>query len=137
MVVPRLGRRERSRSYQECSDLKIYTGATEDDASGRPARPCDSASLRRAVLVVRAALFDAVDDRAARALEALLDPLQASVDALPAGRDEVDQEREVVEAGAPLGEQLRLDVLEPANGLAGQPAHLGHLAGDGQRLGAD
>ena len=39
-----------------------------------------------------AALFDAVDDRAAAAFEALLDSLQAPVDALPAGRHEVDKQ---------------------------------------------
>ena len=37
----------------------------------------------------------------------------------------------------PLGEHVALEPLEPADDLAGEPAHLGEVAGDGQRLGAD
>jgi hypothetical protein len=37
----------------------------------------------------------------------------------------------------PLSEVLALDPLEPPDRLACKPTHLGELAGDGQRLGAD
>ena len=56
-----------------------------------------------------------VGDRAA------LDSLEPAVDALPARRDEVDEEREVVEAGVPLGDQLLLEPLEPADRVVQQP----------------
>ena len=36
----------------------------------------------------------------------------------------------------PLGEQLALDPLEPADHLVHEPAHLGELAGDGDHLAA-
>ena len=50
MVVPRLGRRERS--------YRCYTGATEDDASGRPARPGGSAPFRQSLLGRRFSLAE-------------------------------------------------------------------------------
>ena len=60
-----------------------------------------------------------------------------SVDAAPAGRDEVDEEREVVDARVPLGEQVALDALEPAEQLVHQAAHLGEVARDRQDLRAE
>ena len=45
--------------------------------------------------------------------------------------------RQVVDARVPLGEQVALDALEPANDRVQEAAHLGHLPRDGQRLGAD
>ena len=67
-------------------------------------------------------------------LEALLDAGEPLVDAAPAGGDEVDEEREVVDARVPLGEQVALEPLEPADELVHQAAHLGEVAGDGQHL---
>src|SRR5581483_6611473 len=66
---------------------------------------------------------DPVDGRPARRLERLLDPAQALVHGAPAGVDQVDEDAEVVDARAALGEKLRLDPLE--------------LTGDGLRLAAD
>ena len=45
-------------------------------------------------------------------------------------RDEVDEEREVVDACVPLGEQVALDPLEPADQLVHQAADLGEVAAD-------
>ena len=69
-------------------------------------------------------------------VDGVLDPLEPVADALPAGRDEVDEQGEVVEARMPLGEDVPLEPLEPANRLVQQAADLGEVAGDRQHLGA-
>ena len=56
-----------------------------------------------------------------------LDRGEAFVDRAPAGRDEIDEEREIVDARVPLGEQVALDVLEPADHLVQETAHLGDV----------
>ena len=73
-------------------------------------------------------LLEAVDDGAV-ALSALLELREALLDAPPAGGDEVDEEREVVDARVPLGEEVALDPLEPADDLVHQAAHLGEVPG--------
>src|SRR4029077_9069860 len=50
-----------------------------------------------------------------------LDPLEAAIDALPPGRDEVDEQREVVEARVAFRDELLLEALEPADRV-GRPA---------------
>ena len=50
------------------------------------------------------------------------------VDALPARRDEVDEQGEVVDARVPLGEHVALEPLEPADRLVQQAADLGEVA---------
>jgi S-adenosylmethionine:tRNA ribosyltransferase-isomerase len=70
-------------------------------------------------------LLEPLDDR--------LDAAEPSVDALPAGRDEVDEQREIVDTGIPLREQVTLDCREPAKQLVREAAHLGEAASD--RLG--
>ena len=65
-----------------------------------------------------------------------LEPLEPRVDAPPAGADEVDEEREVVDARVTLGEEVALEPLEPPDRLVQQPADLGDVARDGQHLGA-
>jgi S-adenosylmethionine:tRNA ribosyltransferase-isomerase len=67
----------------------------------------------------------------------VLDSGQPLVDALPAGRDEVDDEGEVVDACMPLGKRIALDSLEPPNRLVHEPAHLGELPRDRPRLRGD
>ena len=79
---------------------------------------------------------DAVDGRAGL-LERFLDPTQAVVDRAPAGVDQLDDQAEVVDARAALGEELGLDALKPADRLVGEPAYLGELTGDRAGLGAD
>lgn len=82
-------------------------------------------------------LFDPVDRRAALLLrDARLDAGEPLVDAAPAGRDEIDEQGEVVDARVPLGEEVALDALEPADQLVHQAAHLGEVAGDREHLGA-
>ena len=80
-------------------------------------------------------LADAVDRCAAvLLLDARLDAGEPLVDAAPAGGDEVDEQREVVDARVPLGEEVAFDALEPADQLVHQAAHLGEVAGDGEHL---
>ncbi len=64
----------------------------------------------------------------------MLDAGEPLVDAAPAGGDEVDEEREVVDAGVPLGEQVAFQPLEPADQLVHQAAHLGEVTGNGEHL---
>ena len=45
----------------------------------------------------------------------LLEPLEPAVDALPPGRDEVDEKREVVDARMTFGEEIALEPLQPAH----------------------
>ena len=61
---------------------------------------------------------------------------EARVDAAPAGADELDEQREVVDACLPLGEKLRLDPLEASVRLVEQAPKLGDVARDGKHLGA-
>jgi hypothetical protein len=69
--------------------------------------------------------------------ERRLDPLQAVVDSAPARGDQIDQQREVIEASMPIGQQLSLDTLEPLDRLRAQAARLGELPRDRDRLGPD
>src|SRR5262249_37502931 len=72
--------------------------------------------------------------RAAPLLQALLEPRDRGLDArdpyvhaLPAGRDQVDEERQVVDARMPVGERVRLERLHPADDLVHQAADLGEV----------
>ena len=75
---------------------------------------------------------DAVDGDARRrpASSALLDSREALRRRRASRSDEVDEQREVVDAGVPLGEQVALDALEPADQLVHQAADLGEVAAD-------
>jgi S-adenosylmethionine:tRNA ribosyltransferase-isomerase len=73
------------------------------------------------------AVFHPVDDRAALLLQRRLDRREALVHRAPAGRDEVNEKREVVDARVALGEQVALDALEPADHLVQEAAHLGEV----------
>ena len=66
-----------------------------------------------------------------------LESREPRVDAAPAGADEVDEEREVVDARMPLGEQIALEPLEPPDRLVQEAADLCDVARDGQDLGAE
>ena len=83
------------------------------------------------------ALFEAVDLGAAAGVELALHAREADVDAAPAGRDQVDEQREVVDPRVPLRKEIGFEPLEAANRLPGEPAHLGELLGDRSGLGAD
>ncbi len=69
-------------------------------------------------------------------VDGVLDALEPVADALPAGRDEVDEQGEVVDARMPLGEDVALEPLEPADRLVQQAADLGEVARDREHLGA-
>src|SRR5262245_50582396 len=75
-----------------------------------------------------AGFADAVDGCPARGLQSVLDAAEAVVHGPPARVDQVDEQTEVVDARAALGEQLGLDPLQPADRLVREPAHLGELA---------
>ena len=51
--------------------------------------------------------------------------------------DEVDEEREIVDARVPLGEQVAFDPLEPADQLVHEAADLGEVAADRHHLRAE
>ena len=63
-----------------------------------------------------------------------LEAREPRVDAAPAGADEVDEKREVVDARVALGEEIALDPLESADRLVQQAADLGDVARDGKDL---
>ena len=66
----------------------------------------------------------------------LLDPLEPGVDALPARRDELDEEREVVDARMALREQVVLEPLEASDRLVQQASDLGDVPRDRKHLDA-
>src|SRR5205823_1857048 len=107
----------------------IHYSASLRPCLGTAIAPRRRARFRQTLLTgFGAALFDPIDDRALARLEALLQPSEALVHGLPAGRDEVDQQREVVHAGVALGKQVAFDPLEPADHLVREPADLGEVA---------
>ena len=65
-------------------------------------------------------LLEPVDNR--------LDPAEPGVDALPAGRDEVDEQRQIVDPRVPVGERIVLEPFQAADDLVRQPAKLGEVA---------
>ena len=69
-------------------------------------------------------------------VDRVLHTLEPVADALPAGRDEVDQQAEVVDARMPLGEDVPLEPLQPANRLVQEAADLRDVARDREHLGA-
>jgi hypothetical protein len=76
----------------------------------------------------------ALVERALQTIDNALHPVEASLDSVPARRDEVDQKSQILNSGAPLGVQVALKPLEASDGLAGEPAHLGDVAPDGEDL---
>ena len=85
--------------------------------------------IRRAGARRRAERVNRAADRGA------LDLLEPGVDALPAGRDEIDEQGEIVDACVALGEQVALEPLEPADRLVQQAADLGDVPRDREHLG--
>ncbi len=63
-----------------------------------------------------------------------LEPLEPAVDAPPARRDEIDEEREVVDPGVPLGKQIAFEPLEPADRLIQEAANLGDVSRNREHL---
>ena len=59
------------------------------------------------------------------------------VDAVPARRDEVDEQRQIIDASMPLGEEVVLEPLQAADRLPGETTNLCQLTADRRSLGAD
>ena len=93
---------------------------------GRGSRFVLALPVRR--LSRRSTLVEAIDDGAV-ARQPLLELRQPLLDAPPARGDEVDEQGEVVDARVPLGEDVSLDPLEPADDLVRQAAYLGEMTG--------
>lgn len=86
--------------------------------------------------IVRLGAREALEDvRARHARLRLLESLEPGVDASPPRADEVDEKREVVHAGVPLGEQLALEALEAPDCLVEQAPDLGDVPPDRKHLG--
>ena len=101
---------EEGRAASRWSCLGQSVGARSQGARGGPA------------------LFDAVDDGVAAGRQVLLEVLEPRVDALPPGGDEVDEQREVVDARVPLGADVALEPPEPAQHLVHQARALRQAA---------
>ena len=54
---------------------------------------------------------------------------------MPAARDQLDEEREILHAGTTFRVEIALEALQPPDRLAGQAAHLGEVPRDGYDLG--
>ena len=76
----------------------------------------------------------AVLERAFEAIEDALEPVEPPLDALPARRDQVDEDGEVLDARAPLRVEVELEALEAPGGLVREAAQLGDVAADRQDL---
>ena len=68
---------------------------------------------------------------------ASLEPFEAPVDALPARRDQIDEEREVVETGVSLRDQLLLQSLESTDRVVEETLDLGQVPCHGEHLAAE
>ena len=87
--------------------------------------------------VGRPTVFDPIDDRAAALLQTLFEPRDHRLDArdpridtFPAGRDQVDEQREVVDACVAIRERVRLERLEAPDHLVHQAPDLGEVPAD-------
>ena len=67
----------------------------------------------------------------------LLEALEPAVYTSPARRHEIDEERQIVDAGVSLGEQVSLEPLEPAYRLIQETADLGNVPRDREHLDAE
>src|SRR5207247_6604991 len=95
------------------------------------ARPADGARL------AGFALFEPVDLRAAAGVELALHAREADVDAAPARRDQVDEQRQVVDSRVPLSQEVDLEPFQAPDRLTREPAHLGELLRNRSRFGAN
>jgi S-adenosylmethionine:tRNA ribosyltransferase-isomerase len=65
----------------------------------------------------------------------VLESCEPRIDAAPAGADEVDEEREIVDPCVTLGEEIALETLEPSDRLVQEAADLRDVPGYGQNFG--
>ncbi|MEX2613657.1 MAG: tRNA preQ1(34) S-adenosylmethionine ribosyltransferase-isomerase QueA [Gaiellaceae bacterium] len=66
-----------------------------------------------------------------------LEALEPGIDASPAGADEINEKREVVYPGVPLGEQLSFEPFESTNRLVEEAADLGDVTRNRKDLGPE
>ena len=83
------------------------------------------------------AFVDAVDLGPAVPIELAFHPSEALVDAVPPGRDEVDEQCEVVHPRVPFGQEVVLEPLQPADRLSCETPHLCQLTADWSSFGAN
>jgi S-adenosylmethionine:tRNA ribosyltransferase-isomerase len=65
-----------------------------------------------------------------------LESCEPRIDPAPAGADEVDEEREIVDTCVTLGEEIALEALEPSDRLVQESADLRDVPGNGENFGA-
>ena len=65
-----------------------------------------------------------------------LESLESRIDSAPARAHEVDEQREIIDAGVPLGEQGTLEALESTDRLVEKPTNLGDVSRDREHLGS-
>ena len=63
-----------------------------------------------------------------------LEPFEPRIDSFPARAHEVDEQREIIDARVPLGEQRTLEALEPTDRLVEEPTNLGYVSRDREHL---
>ena len=65
-------------------------------------------------------------------VEDALEAIEPPLDSAPAGGDQVDQEGEILDASLAFRGDVALEPLETPDRLAGEPAHLGQMARNGE-----
>jgi hypothetical protein len=83
------------------------------------------------------AVVEPVNLGAAVRFELALHPREALVDAVPARRDEVDEQGEIVHSRVAFGEEVVLQTLQAADRLSRETTHLCQLTADWSSLGTD
>jgi len=79
----------------------------------------------------------ALVERALQTIDDALQSVEPPLDTVPARGDQVNQEGQILDSGAPLGVQVALEPLEAPDRLAREPAYLGDVAPDGEHLGTE
>lgn len=100
------------------------------------ARPVSTVLHARTFGIGRQARDDSGHLRRSSGL-ASLEALEACIHPSPAGADEIDEKREVVHAGVPLGEQLSFEPFESTNRLVEEAADLGDVTRNREDLGPE
>jgi hypothetical protein len=68
-------------------------------------------------------------ERALDTVEDALEAVESTLDTAPARCDQLDEEREILDAGGALRAEIALQVLKASDRLGRKPAHLGDVAG--------
>jgi len=89
--------------------------------------------------LVRVVRRDRLDpgEGAGRLFLCALESFEPTIDAFPARAHEVDEQREIVDTGVSLGEQLTFESLESADRLTEEPTDLGDMSSHWQNFRAE